>query len=385
MSEGVRAEQLRAEARVDLDAIAHNVATLKQRVGDAAVLAVVKGDGYGHGLLPSAAAALAGGASWLGVAFLEEALALRAAGVTARILCWLAVPGEPLADAVAADVDLSASEVWALDEIRHAAQSAGKTARVHLKVDTGLHRGGATAARWPDLLEAAAKAEASGEIRVVGIWSHFAHADAPDHPTTAKQELLYAEALELAVQAGLQPEARHLANSAATLTRPSSHYDLVRPGLAVYGLTPVPDRGGPEVFDLRPAMTLVARVALTKDAPAGSGVSYGHRYVTERATKLALVPLGYADGIPRAATNTVEVYIGGDRRRISGTVCMDQFVVDVGDAPVVAGDEVVLFGPGTDGAPTAQEWAAALGTISYEIVTRLGPRLPRTYVGGPHE
>jgi alanine racemase len=381
----MRADQPRAEARVDLDAIAHNVATLKQRAGDAAVLAVVKGDGYGHGLLPSARASLAGGASWLGVAFLEEALALRAAGITARVLCWLAVPGEPLADAVAADVDLSASEVWALDEIRRAAQMGDQPARVHLKADTGLYRGGATPDRWPDLIEAAAKAEASGEIRVVGIWSHFAHADAPDHPTTAKQEQLYAEALELAVQAGLQPEVRHLANSAATLTRPSSYYDLVRPGLAVYGLTPVPDRGGPEVFDLRPAMTLVARVALTKDAPAGSGVSYGHRYVTDRATKLALVPLGYADGIPRAATNIVDVFVGGNRRRISGTVCMDQFVVDVGDDAVAAGDEVVLFGPGTDGSPTAQEWADALGTISYEIVTRLGPRLPRTYVGGAHE
>ena len=378
-------EQLRAQARVDLDAIAHNVATLSDHSGAAAVLAVVKGDGYGHGLLPSAHASLGGGAKWLGVAFIEEALALRAAGITVPILCWLAAPGEPLDVAVAADVDLSVSELWSLEEIRRAAQNTNRVARVHLKVDTGLHRGGATAARWPDLVEAAAKVAASGEISVVGVWSHFAHADAPDHPTTAKQEALYAEALEVAAQAGVQPELRHLANSAATLTRPSSHYDLVRPGLAVYGLTPVPDRGGPEVFGLRPAMTLSARIALTKDAPAGAGVSYGHRYVTKSPTRLALVPLGYADGIPRAATNTVDVFVDGTRRRISGTVCMDQFVVDVGDDPVVAGDEIVLFGPGTDGEPTAQEWAAALDTISYEIVTRLGPRLPRTYVGGADE
>jgi alanine racemase len=374
--------ELRAEARVDLDAIAHNVSVLAERAGTAQVIAVVKADGYGHGLLPSARAALAGGAGWLGVAFLEEALALRAAGITAPILCWLAVPGEPLADAIAADVDLSASEVWAVEELRRAAQAANRVARVHLKVDTGLHRGGATGDRWPDLVEAAAKAEASGEIRVVGIWSHLVHADAPEHPTNEQQEARFGDALVVAARAGLHPDVRHLANSAATLTRPSAHYDLVRPGLAVYGLSPVPDQGGPSAYDLRPAMTVTAKVALVKRAAAGSGVSYGHRYVTERATTLALVPLGYADGIPRAAGNTAEVLVGGRRCRISGVVCMDQFVVDVGDATVAEGDRIVLFGPGTHGEPTAQDWAQALDTISYEIVTRLGPRLPRTYAGG---
>jgi alanine racemase len=372
----------RAEARVDLDAIADNVRVLTEHASDAAVLAVVKADGYGHGLLRSAQAALRGGASWLGVAFIEEALALRSAGITVPVLSWLAGPGEPLADGVAADIDLSASDVWAVEEIRRAAQTANCVARVHLKVDTGLHRAGATADRWPDLVEAAAKAEASGELRVVGIWSHLAHADAPDHPTTARQEQLYADALAIADRAGLRPEVRHLANSAATLTRPSAHFDLVRPGLAVYGLTPVPQNGGPELFGLRPAMSLRAHVALVKDAAAGSGVSYGHRYTTTGATRLALIPLGYADGVPRAASNTAEVLIAGKRRRIAGTVCMDQFVLDVGNDDVNAGDEVVLFGPGTDGEPTAQDWAAALDTISYEIVTRLGPRLPRTYVGG---
>jgi alanine racemase len=346
-------QALRAEARVDLGAIAHNISALAARAAGAQVLAVVKADGYGHGLVPAARAALTGGAHWLGVAFIEEALALRAAGITAPILSWLAVPGEPLPDAISADVDLSASDVWALEEIRRAAQTADRVARVHLKADTGLHRAGATAARWPDLVEAAAKAEASGELRIVGAWSHLAHADD-----------------------------RHLANSAATLTRPSSHYDLVRPGIAVYGLTPIPAQGGPAAYDLRPAMTVTARLALVKDALGGSGVSYGHRYVTESATRLALVPVGYADGVPRAAGNTVEVLIAGKRRRISGVVSMDQFVVDVGDDAVTPGDEVVLFGPGDNGEPTAQQWADALGTISYEIVSRLGPRLPRTYVGG---
>jgi alanine racemase len=373
---------LRAQACVDLDAIAANVAALDQRAGDAGVMAVVKADGYGHGLVPSARASLAGGASWLGVAFIEEALALRAAGVTAPILSWLAAPGEPLTDALAADIDVSVSEVWSLEEVRRAAAATDRVARVHLKADTGLHRGGATPQRWPDLVEAAAKVEAGGEIRVVGVWSHLAYADAPGHPTVERQEQVFAEALELAARAGLHPDVRHLANSAATLTRPSSHFDLVRPGIAVYGLTPVPQDGPSSTYGLRPAMTVTARVALTKRADAGAGVSYGHRYTTERETTLALVPLGYADGVPRNATNIAEVFTGGHRRRIAGTVCMDQFVVDVGDDPVVEGDEVVLFGAGDDGAPTAQEWADALGTISYEIVTRIGPRVPRTYVGG---
>jgi alanine racemase len=381
VSEALEAS-VRATVRVDLDAIAANVSELDRRAGDAGVMAVVKADGYGHGLVPSARAAVAGGASWLGVAFIEEAVALRAAGMTTPILSWLAAPGEPIAGALSANVDISVSEVWALDEVRRAAVEAGNPARVHLKADTGLHRAGATPARWPDLVDAAVKAEAEGELRVVGLWSHFAYADAPGHATVDRQEQAFADALDIAARAGLRPDVRHLANSAATLTRPSAHYDLVRPGIAVYGLTPVPHDGAPSTYGLRPAMTVTARVALAKRAGAGAGVSYGHRYTTERATTLALVPLGYADGVPRNATNTAEVFLGGRRRRIAGTVCMDQFVVDVGDDVIREGDEVVLFGPGDDGEPTAQDWADALGTISYEIVTRMGPRVPRTYIGG---
>jgi alanine racemase len=375
---------LRTEAVVDLDAIRGNVERL--RAGTAAeLLAVVKADGYGHGLLPSARAALAGGATWLGTAFVEEALALRAAGITAPILCWLIVPGEELAGAVEAGIDLSANAPWAVTELAAAARTAGRPVRLHLKVDTGLSRAGATAADWPELLTAAAKAAASGEAEVVGLWSHFAYADAPGHPTIARQVAAYREALDTAAGLGVVPQIRHLANSAATLTLPEAHFDLVRPGIAVYGLTPVP----PEPYGLTPAMTLRSHVALTKRVPAGSGVSYAHRYVTPTETGLALVPLGYADGVPRSGTNNAEVWLAGARRRISGRVCMDQFVVDVGDDPVAAGDEVVLFGPGPGagsgrgGEPTAQEWADALGTISYEIVTRIGARVPRTYVGGP--
>ena len=375
---------MRTTAVVDLDAVRSNVEVLCARAaGGAQVMAVVKADGYGHGLVPTARAAVAGGAAWLGVAFLEEALALRAAGLDGPLLAWLYAPQEDLRPAVAAGIELGVYSLAELAAAAEAAQVTGVQARLHLKADTGLSRGGAQPADWPDLCEAAAKAEADGRVKVTGIWSHFAFADGgPDHPTNSRQTGVFREALEVADRAGLRPEVRHLANSAATLTAPATHFDLVRPGLAVYGLSPVPQLGDPTSFGLRPAMTLRSTVALTKQVPAGSGVSYLHRYVTERDTRLALVPLGYADGIPRNATNVGQVQLGGIRRTIAGTVCMDQFVVDVGDDPVEAGDGVVLFGPGDDGEPTAQDWAEALGTINYEIVTRLGARVPRTYVGG---
>lgn len=374
---------MRSAARVDLDAIRDNVAVLREHAGRAQVMAVVKADGYGHGLVPSARAAVRGGASWLGVAFLEEALALRAAGLDTPVLAWLFGPSEDLAPPVAAGVDLGIYSVQELACAHAAAEQTGVPARLHLKADTGLSRGGATPDEWPDLCEAAAKAEADGTVRVTGLWSHFAFADGgPDHPVNNRQAVVFAEALEIATAKGLQPEVRHLANSAATLTAPATHYDLVRPGVAVYGLSPVPQIGSPRDFGLRPAMSLRSRVALTKRVPEGSGVSYLHRYVTSRETTLALIPLGYGDGVPRAATNTGEVLLAGRRRRIAGTVSMDQFVVDVGDDEVAADDEVVLFGPGDDGEPTAQDWADACGTINYEIVTRVGGRVPREYVGG---
>ncbi|MGH3717150.1 MAG: alanine racemase, partial [Micromonosporaceae bacterium] len=246
-----------------------------------------------------------------------------------------------------------------------------------LKVDTGLTRGGAPVADWPALLEAAAKAEADGAIEIVAIWSHFAYADAPGHPTIARQIAVYTEALEVAAGLGVRPPYRHLANSAGTLSLPEAHFDLVRPGIAVYGLSPIPD--WPAARALRPAMTLRARVMLAKRVPAGSGVSYGHAYTTERETTVAVVPLGYADGITRAATNRGPLLLGGKRRRIAGRVCMDQFVVDVGDDAVAAGDVATIFGPGDDGEPTADDWAEVLDTINYEIVTRVGPRVPRVY------
>lgn len=380
---GIVTGRLYAQARVDLTAIRDNVAELRGRAaGGAEVMAVVKADGYGHGLLLSARAALAGGATWLGTALLDEALALRRAGIRRpRVLAWLMGPGERFEDAVEADVDLSANAVWAVQEIAQAARRTGIQARVHLKVDTGLSRGGAGPDDWPEVVEAAAKAEAEGVVKVVGVWSHFAYADAPGHATIARQVKVFREAVDTAEKAGLRPDVRHLANSAATLTAPEYHFDLVRPGLAVYGLSPVPDVAGPAQLGLRPAMTLAASMILVKRVPSGSGVSYGHTYTTDREATLGLVPLGYADGVPRNAGNMGPVWAAGRRRIIAGRVCMDQFVLDLGDDPAHVGDEVELFGSGDDGRPTAQDWADATGSISYEIVTRVGPRVPRVYVG----
>lgn len=368
-----------AEVRVDLGAIRDNVANLCAAT-TAEVMAVVKGDGYGHGMIPAARAALRGGATWLGVCTLGEALELRRAGITAPVLAWLLAPGLPLHEAVSANVDLSAASLGLLDEIVTAARRSGRPARVHLKIDTGLSRGGACPSEWPRLCEAAAKSQADGAIEVVGVWSHFVYADVPDHPTIDRQLAVFADGLATAERYGITPTYRHIANSAATLTRPDTHFDLVRPGIAVYGLTPIPGRAAD--FPLRPALTVRARVLLTKRVPAGQGVSYGHTYHTARETTLALVPLGYADGVPRAASNLAPIRLAGANRPIAGRVCMDQVVLDCGDDPVRAGDVAVLFGPGDDGAPTADDWADAVGTINYEIVTRIGSaRVPRVYDG----
>jgi alanine racemase len=368
----------RAEVVVDLDAIADNTAALRNRVGRP-LMAVVKADGYGHGLLPAARAVLAGGADALGVAVLEEALALRAGGVAVPVLAWLNGPGEDIAAAIAADVEVSVNAEWGLAEVVAAARETGRTARVHLSADTGLSREGATPADWPGLVAAAARAQTDGEIAVVGLWSHLAYADAPTHPTIAAQVRVFEEATGLARAGGLTDARRHLANSAATIALPGTWFDMVRPGIALYGLDPL--GGDPAAYGLRPAMTVQARVALTKRVPAGVGVSYGHTYSPARETTLALVPVGYADGVPRAVGNRAPVLAAGAQRAIAGRVCMDQFVVDVGDDPIAPGDPVVLWGPGSAGEPTAQQWADAAGTIHYELVTRVGGRFRRRYVG----
>jgi len=366
-----------AEARVDLSAIAHNVRLLREHADGTEFMAVVKADGYGHGMVQSARACLEAGATRLGTALVSEAVALREAGFTVPVLAWIITPDEPLDAAAEHGVELSAGSTLILDRIAAAARRSGRTVRVHLKVDTGTSRGGATLRDWPDLLDRAAALRAEGAIEVVGLWSHFACADIPGHPSIAAQLDAFDEAVTQADKKGIGADAiRHFANSAAVLTIPRARYDMVRPGIAIYGLSPIPELGD---FGLRPAMTLVARVALVKRVPPGSGVSYAHLYVTDRETTLGLVPLGYADGVMRALSNRGEVFAAGRRRRIAGRVCMDQFVIDVGDDPLAAGDEVILFGPGDHGEPTAQEWADSLGTITHEIVTRIGSRVPRVY------
>ena len=370
----------RAEIVVDLDAIRHNVETLKAVVGTAQMMTVVKADAYGHGLVPAARAARAGGAEWLGTAVLDEALALRRAGDTGRVLSWLATPGERFDAAVEAEIDVTASSVRQVQEVAAAARSLGVRARLQLKVDTGLSRNGATATDWPLVARAAADAEQAGGVQVTGIWSHFACSDEPHHPANVAQERAFERALEVADVIGLEPEVRHLSNSAGALLRPWSSYDLVRCGIATYGLSPAPDVVTSTELGLVPAMTARARLAMVKRLSAGAGVSYGHTWTAERDTNVALVPVGYGDGVPRHASSRAQVLVGRTQRPVVGRVCMDQLVVDLGEDTAESGDEAVLFGTGADGEPTAQEWAEACDTISYEIVTRIGGRWVRRHV-----
>ncbi|MCC0577691.1 alanine racemase [Streptomyces californicus] len=373
---------LRARAEIDLAALRANVRALRERAAGAQLMAVVKSDGYGHGAVRCAEAAREAGAAWLGTATPQEAFALRAAGLGGRIMCWLWTPGGPWREAVEADIDVSVSGLWALREVVAAAGAAGRPARVQLKADTGLGRNGCQPADWPELVGEALAAERSGHLRITGLWSHFACADEPGHPSIAAQLDVYRAMVAYAEKEGVEPEVRHIANSPATLTVPESHFDLVRTGIAMYGISPAPELGVPADFGLRPVMTLAASVALVKDAPAGHGVSYGHHYTTSAETTLGLVPVGYADGVPRHASGRGPVLIGGKVRTVAGRVAMDQFVVDLdGDRPE-EGAEAVLFGPGDRGEPTAQDWAEAADTIAYEIVTRIGARVPRVYVDG---
>ena len=360
----------RAHAAIDLAAYAANVRALKNLVGPAQLMCVVKADAYGHGADECARVARASGADWLGVAFVDEALALRAAGDRGPLLAWLLNDDDDLAAAVANDVELSISTTAQLARVIAAYRDAGLRPRVHIELDTGLSRAGAAPDTWAKLFRRAA------HVDVVSIWSHLACADEPEHPANNAQQAEFARGLVLASACGVSPRLRHLANSAATLTRPDMHYDMVRVGMASYGVSPMNDDAAQ--FGLAPVMTVKASVAHVREVPAGVGVSYGHRYLTEEPTKLALVPLGYADGLPRAGMNVADVVIGESRFTISGTICMDQFVVDVGDLDVHVGDEVLVFGAG---AASAEAWARACGTIGYEMTTRIGARLSKQYVG----
>ncbi|SCD33318.1 alanine racemase [Streptomyces sp. AmelKG-A3] len=376
---------MRARAEIDLAALRANVRVLRERASGAQLMAVVKSDGYGHGAVPCARAAQEAGAAWLGTATPQEAFALREAGIGGRLMCWLWTPGGPWREAVEADIDVSVSAMWALREVVAAATAAGRTARVHLKADTGLGRNGCQPADWPELVSAARAAEEAGALRIVGLWSHFACADEPGHPSIEAQLTVFRDMVAYAEKEGVRPEVRHIANSPATLTVPESHFDLVRTGIAVYGLSPSPELGTPADLGLRPVMTLSASVALVKEVPPGHGISYGHHYTTSAETTLALVPVGYADGVPRHASGRGPVLIDGTVRMIAGRVAMDQFVVDLGGDTPEPGARAVLFGPGDQGEPGAEDWAAAADTIVYEIVTRIGGRVPRIHLNAAPE
>ena len=367
-----------AEAVVDLGAIQHNVRLLCEHAGRAQVMAVVKADGYGHGATEVARAALAAGAAELGVATVDEALALRADGITAPVLAWLHPPGIDFGPALRADVEIAVSSVRQLDELLDAVRRTGKTAIVTVKVDTGLNRNGVAPALYPTMLAALRQAVAEDAIRLRGLMSHLVYADQPRNPINDVQAQRFADMLAQARNEGLRFEVVHLANSSATMSRPDLAFDLVRPGIAVYGLSPVPDLGD---MGLIPAMTVKCVVALVKAIRTGEGVSYGHTWIAERDTNVALMPIGYADGVVRALGGRLEVLINGRRRPGVGRICMDQFLVDLGPGrlDVTEGDEAILFGPGTRGEATAQDWADLLGTIHYEVVTSPRGRITRTY------
>jgi alanine racemase len=367
-----------AEAVVDLGAIAHNVRLLCEHAGPAQVMAVVKADGYGHGATPVARAALAAGAAELGVATVDEALALRADGITAPVLAWLHPPGIDFGPALLADVEIAVSSVSQLDELLDATRRTGRTATVSVKVDTGLNRNGVLAAQFPSMLTALRQAVAEGAIRLRALMSHMVYADQPENSINDVQGRRFSEMLAHAREAGVRFEIAHLSNSSATMSRPDLAFDMVRPGIAVYGLSPVPERGD---LGLLPAMTVKCAVALVKPVRAGEGVSYAHTWIAERDTTVALLPVGYADGVFRSLGGRLDVLINGRRRPGVGRICMDQFLVDLGpgQVDVAEGDEAILFGPGTRGEPTAQDWADLIGTIHYEVVTSPRGRITRTY------
>lgn len=366
-------------AQVDLDAIAANVGVLKRQATAGMLMAVVKADGYGHGLVPAGRAALAGGADWLAVALVEEGVALRAAGIAAPILVMTEPPATAIPELLGADLTPAVYTAAFASALATAAdQGRLDPVAVHLKLDTGMRRVGVPQAQWQDALR---QIRDTAGLRLQGLWSHFAVADEPDNPFIAYQAEEFRRGVAMARTLGVRPDVTHLANSAGTLHLHDDHYDMVRPGLAVYGLEPAPGLFGD--LPLRPALSWWTRLSLVKRLAAGEAISYGLRWSAPRATTVATVPAGYADGVTRALSNRGEVVVRGRRMPVAGTVCMDQFLVDAGDTEVAAGDDVCLLGQQDGVRVTAQDWAAWLGTINYEVVCGIGRRVPRVYLGGP--
>lgn len=364
-------------AHIDLDAVAGNAAALRRVAPDSQLMAVVKADGYGHGLLPVARAALAGGAQWLAVALVEEGRALREAGVTAPVLLLTEPPLAAISALVAADLTPTVYTPTFLQALDAAVRGrGGPPVAVHLKLDTGMRRVGAPESDWPQVLDLLTKLEG---LRVAGVWSHFACADEPGHPSIVRQSRAFRDGLQLVRARGFAPDLVHLCNSAGTLTRPPDHHDLVRCGIALYGLDP--GDGLTAGVGLRPAMRWVSQVSLAKRVTAGEAVSYGHAWTAPRDVNVGTVPAGYADGVTRTLGGLGEVVVRGRRRPIVGRVCMDQFLFAAADDEIAAGDEVVLIGAQGDAAVSADDWAAWLHTINYEIVCTVGTRVPRVYSG----
>lgn len=366
----------RAQAEVDLSAISRNLHLLQRHTG-VAIMAVVKADAYGHGLVPVSRAAVTAGASWLGVALLEEALALRSAEIAIPILAWLVPPGSNYQSAIAGDIDLAVPSIAIFQEICLASRHLNKRARIHIEVDTGMTRGGFLY-EWQSFLDLLANSR--NEVEVVGLFSHFARADEPGEPQNAIQLRRFIEMSDDLNEIGIEPAIHHLSNSAASLVDASSHFDLVRTGIAMYGLTPdLEHLGTSKELGLIPAMTLRAKIHLVKDVISQTPVGYGAMATTDRDTKLGVIAMGYADGIPRIAQNA-GVFHNGRRAPIIGRVSMDQFVVDLGpDSKAEAGEWVTVFGSGNAGEYTADDWGKASLSINYEIVTRLGSRVSRVY------
>lgn len=366
----------RAQVEVDLGAITANIHCLQEHAG-VPIMGVVKADAYGHGLIPVSRAAVTAGASWLGVALLEEALAIRSAGIEIPILAWLVPPGSNYLSAIEGGIDLAVPSIAIFQEICLAGKNSKKRARIHIEVDTGMTRGGFLY-EWESFLELLSIS--IEEVDVIGLFSHFARADEPGERQNSQQLKRFVEMSDDLNRIGIEPPIHHLSNSAATLVDASSHFDLVRTGIAMYGLTPDLEHLGTSFnLGLLPAMTLRAKIHLVKDVLADTSVGYGATAKTTCDTKLAIIAMGYADGIPRIAQGA-GVFVDGRRAPIIGRVSMDQFVVDLGaDSTAEAGDWVTVFGPGDQGEYTADDWGSASHSINYEIVTRIGPRVPRIY------
>lgn len=365
-------------AEIDLDALRHNVATLAARAPGAELMGVVKGYAYGHGNPVCARAILDAGATRLGVARVAEALHLREAGIGAPIHVFTEPPPEAAATIVAHDLTATVYTQHFAEALDEAARRAGRRVPIHVKIDTGMHRVGLMV---DDVPAGVTVLRALGYLEIEGVWTHLAVADVPDHPFTNKQLELFSGVVDQLARAGVEPRYRHAANSAALLTRPDSHFDLVRPGAALYGLLPGPALAG--IADLRPVMSLRARVNMVKHLPAGERLSYGLAYELEQDAHVVTVPAGYADGYDRRLSGRAYVLLRGARHEVSGTVCMDQFMVDVGAARAEVGDVVTLLGADGDERITAEELAELIGTINYEVTARVPSRVPRLYLGRP--